>query len=228
MKKLYKVEHYGKNREDWLAHRGIGGSSVSAIFGKNPYMNALDIYCSAVNPSDEKKDKDTASTIYGKKAEELIARFFDNHLGDIYELRYPKSITQYRRKDKPFMTYTADAILIEKGTGRKGILEIKTHIVQSRADAENWRDGQIPENYTLQVFQGLAVLNDTDFVELCVELVFIDYDTGKWKASEIRHLHRERVDEAENISKVEEIETEFYKNHIEKQIPPNLKIKIEL
>ena len=61
MKKLYKVEHYGKDRQEWLKNRGFGGSSVSAIFGKNPYMNALDIYCSAFNKNDEKNEKQNAN-----------------------------------------------------------------------------------------------------------------------------------------------------------------------
>lgn len=227
MKKLYKVERYGKDKQLWISRRGIGGSSVSALFGKNPYMNALDIYCSAVNPSEEKKEKDTPSTLYGKQAEELVVRFFQNHMSK-YEVRYPKVITQYRRIDKPYMTYTADAILIEKDTGRKGIYEGKTHLVQSKADADSWRNGNIPENYTLQVFEGLAVINDAEFVELCVELVFIDYDTGEWKASEIRHLHLERANEQDNVNKVEKVVTDFYENHIVKMIPPNLEIKVEI
>lgn len=227
MKKLYKVEHYGKDRQGWLANRGFGGSSVSAIFGKNPYMNALDIYCSAVNKSDEKNEKHNASTLYGTQAEELIVRFFAIHLKK-YEVKYPKSITMYRRKDKHYLTYTADAILKEVETGRKGILEIKTHLVQSKADADEWRAGNIPQNYTLQVLQGMVVLNDVDFVELCVELIFIDYDTGEWKSSEIRHFHLEREQCVDMIKNVEEQETNFYEEHIVKQIPPNLEIKIEI
>ena len=227
MKRAYKVERYGKDRQEWLKNRGFGGSSVSAIFGKNPYMNALDIYCSAFAKKDEKEDKDTVSTKYGKDAEELIAKFFAIHLNK-YEVKYPKTITMYRRIKKPYLTYTADAILKEVATGRKGILEIKTHLVQSRADAEEWRAGNIPLNYTLQVLQGLVVINDADFIELCVELIFIDYDTGEWKASELRHLHLERNDYQKQVEAVEEQETLFHKEHIEKQIPPDLSITVEL
>lgn len=227
MKRLYKVEYYGKDRQEWLKHRGFGGSSVSAIFGKNPYMNALDIYCSAVNKNDEKNEKQNASTIYGTQAEELIAKFFALHLKK-YEVKYPKSITMYRRKDKPYLTYTADAILKELATGRKGILEIKTHLVQSKADADEWRQGNIPLNYTLQVLQGLVVLNDVDFIELVVELVFVNYDTGEWVSSELRHLHLERKQWQHKVVEVEEQETDFYIEHIEKEIPPDLEIKVEL
>jgi len=227
MKKLYKVEYYGKDRQEWLKHRGFGGSSVSAIFGKNPYMNKLDIYCSSVNKSEEKKEKHTASTQYGVEAEELVAKFFAIHLKK-YEVSYPQEITMYRRVDKPFMTYTADGILKEVETGRKGILEIKTHLVQSKADADEWRAGNIPLNYTLQVLQGLAVINDAKFVEVCVELVFINYDTGEWQSSEIRHVKLERTKCRKQIKDVENEETKFYENHIKNMIPPNLEIKVEI
>lgn len=226
MKKLYIVEHYHKDKQEWLKHRGFGGSSVSALFGKNKYKNALDIYCAAMNPTEEKQDKQTASTIYGSKAERPVAELFALHHPE-YKLIYPKGITMYRRKDKPFMTYTADAILVELETGRKGIYEGKTRLVQSRADAEEWRNGNPPEQYVLQVLQGLAVLNDFDFVELNVELIFINYDTGKYSHSEIfsKRLERENVKEA--IETIEQVETEFEENNIQQQIPPDLKIEIE-
>lgn len=226
-KPLYKVEHYGKDKQEWLKHRGFGGSSVSALFGKNKYLNELDIYCSAVNPSDEKHDNQTSSTIHGKKAEKPICDIFALHHEE-YEVIYPKDITMYRRIRKPFMTYTADALLIEKATHRKGIYEGKTRVIQNKQEADEWRDGILPEQYVIQVLQGLAVLNDYDFIELCVELIFVDYDTGKWKCSEIRSFHLEREQCKNAIKKVEKVQTDFHHNHIVKRIPPDLKIEIEI
>ena len=225
MKKLYTVEHYGKDRQGWLAHRGFGGSSVSALFGKNKYQNALDIWCSAMNPSDEKNEKQTSSTLYGSRAEKPICDIFALHHEE-YEVKYPKSIQMMRRTDKHYLTYTPDALLIEKATGRKGIYEGKTRIVQNKAETEEWRNGILPEQYVLQVLQGLVVLNDYDFVELCVELIFVNYDTGKYASSEIRSFHLERKDVLEAIKKVEQVETDFYEKHIVNKIPPDLKIEI--
>jgi len=227
MKKLYKVERYA-NKDDWLSARGIGGSSVSALFGKSKYKNALDIYCSAINPSDEpKNDKQTVSTEYGHSAEKPVCDIFALHHKE-YEVKYPKTITLYRRKDKPYLTYTADAILKEIATGRKGIYEGKTRIVQSKAEADEWRAGILPEMYVLQVVDSLVVINDAEFVELCVELIFIDYETGKWKSSEIRSFHLERNDCLKAIEIVEQRQTDFYENNIKKQIPPDVEIEIEL
>ena len=227
MKKLYKVEHYGRDKQGWLKQRGYGGSSVSALFGKNKYKNVLDIYCSAVAPKDEIEDKQTANTIYGQKAEKPVAELWSlNH--PKYKLIYPKTITMYRRIDKPYMTYTADALLEEIATGRKGIYEGKTRVVQSKAEPDEWRAGILPEQYVLQVLQGFAVKNDTDFIVLCVELKFIDYDTGEYASSEIRSYVLERKDCLEAIQKVEDKQTEFEENHIIPRIPPNLEIEIKL
>ena len=227
MKKLYTVEHYKKDKQEWLKHRGFGGSGVSALFGKNKYKNALDLWCASVNPTEEKKDSQTANTIYGSNAEKPIAELFALHHPE-YELKYPKDITMYRRKDKPYMTYTADALLIELATGRKGIYEGKTRVVQSKKETDEWRSGILPEQYVLQVLQGLAVLNDFDFIELCVELIFVNYDTGKYASSEIRSFHLERENVIDAIQRVEQVQTDFEENNIKLGIPPNLEIEIEI
>lgn len=227
MKKLYKVEKYS-TKEAWLSARGIGGSGVSALFGKNKYKNALDIYCSAINPSDEpKNDKQTSSTEYGHNAEKPVCDIFALHHTE-YKVKYPKGIQMMRRIDKPYITYTPDALLTEIETGRKGIYEGKTRLVQSKAEADEWRAGILPEQYVLQVLDGMVVINDAEFIELCVELIFIDYDTGKWKSSEIRSFHLERKEVEKAIELVEQKQTDFYENHILKQIPPNLEIEVEI
>ena len=226
MKKLYKIEHYGKDKQDWLKHRGYGGSSVSALFGKNKYKNSLDIYCAAINPTEEKQSKETSSTIYGHSAEKPIAEIFALHHPE-YQLIYPEDIVMYRRIDKPFMTYTPDAELIELETGRKGIYEGKTRVVQGKQEADEWRAGILPEMYVLQVLQGFAVKNDAKFIDLCVELIFIDYDTGKWASSEIRSFHLERKKCKKGIRAVEEVQTDFELNHIQSRIPPDVEIEIE-
>lgn len=227
MKKLYKVEHYKKDRKDWLKNRGFGGSGVSALFGKNKYKNALDIWCSAVNPKDDIEDKQTANTEYGHKAEKPICDIFALHHPE-YKVIYPKDIVMFRRKDKPYMTYTPDALLIEIATGRNGIYEGKTRVVQSKAEADEWRSGILPEQYVLQVLQGLAVKNDADFIELNVELQFINYDTGKYASSEIRSFHLERTQCLNAISKVEERQTDFHEYNIKQMIPPDLVIEVDL
>lgn len=228
MKKLYKIENYGKDRQEWLKNRGFGGSSISALFGKSKYMNALDIFCSAINPIvDEKNDKDTTSTIYGKKAESLIAQLFALNFGSKYKVSYPKTIKMARRIDKPYMTYTADGLLREIVVDkRKGGLEIKTHLVLNKKDAEEWKSGNLPQNYVLQLLQGFAVMNDLQFFELYAILNYPNYSEKVNYKSELLHFHIEREDVLEEIKVVEERQTDFQENNIEKRIPPNVEIKV--
>jgi len=228
MKKLYKIENYGSNRELWKSKRGFGGSSISALFGKSKYMNALDIFCSAIAPkTDEKNDKDTVSTLYGKNAESLIAKIFALNFGGKYKVSYPKTIKMARRIDKPYMTYTPDGLLKEVvENGRKGGLEIKTHLVANKQDAEEWKSGNLPENYVLQVLQGLAVMNDLQFFELYALLNYPNYSDKTNYKSELLHFHIEREDVEEEIEIVEDRQTDFQENNIEKRIPPNVEIKV--
>ena len=228
MKKLYKVESYGRNRQEWLKNRGFGGSSISALFGKSKYMNSLDIFCSAINPIvDEKNDKDTTSTLYGKKAESLIAHLFALNFASKYKVSYPKTIKMARRIDKPYMTYTPDGLLKEiVENGRKGGLEIKSHLVANKKDAEEWKSGNLPQNYVLQVLQGLAVMNDLQFFELYAILNYPNYSDKTNYKSELLHFHIERKDVEEEIAIVEDRQTDFQTNNIEKRIPPNVEIKV--
>ena len=228
MKKLYKIENYGKDRQEWLKNRGFGGSSISALFGKNKYMNALDIFCSAINPIvDEKSDKDTTSTIYGKKAESLIAQLFALNFGSKYKVSYPKTIKMARRIDKPYMTYTADGLLREIVVGkRKGGLEIKTHLVLNKKDAEEWKSGNLPQNYVLQLLQGFAVMNDLQFFELYAILNYPNYSEKVNYKSELLHFHIEREDVLEEIKIVEDRQTDFQEINIKTRTPPNVEIKV--
>lgn len=224
MRTNFKIEHYGRDKKKWLKNRGYGGSSISALFGCNPYMTMLDIYCSAVNKNNQKKDKQTKSTQYGKNVEQLMANLFALNYPQ-YKVEYPKDIVMYRRIDKPFMTYTPDGLLVEKETNRKGILEIKSHTIANKEDANEWANGKLPQNYYLQVLQGLAVITNREFVELYAILNFLDYDNGTIHHSEIRHYHLERNDRLGDIALVEKVQTDFEINHIQKRVPPDIEIK---
>ena len=227
MKKLYKIEHYGKNRQDWLKNRGFGGSSISALFGKSKYQNKLDIFCSSINPSAEKNDKDTISTQYGKNVESLLAQFFALNFGSKYKVSYSKTIRMARRIDKPYMTYTPDGLLKEINVGgRKGGLEIKSHLVANKKDAEEWKSGNIPQSYVLQVLQGFAVMNDLQFFEIYAVLNYPNYQEKTNYKSELLHFHLEREDVVDAIEEVEATQTDFQVNNIEKMIPPNADIKV--
>ena len=226
MKKNYTIEKYSKDdRQTWLANRGFGGSSVSALLGKNKYQTALDIYCSAVNPSEHKNETVTANTIYGRNAEPILAKLFALNYPQ-FKITYPRKIEMARRKDKPYITYTYDGLLEEVATNRPGFVEFKTHEIQDSADEMAWIRGELPEQYYIQVLQGFVTMNDKEFCELFAILNKINYDTGAIMYSRLCHFHLERKDVEADINLVEETETNFQINHIDKLIPPNIHIDL--
>lgn len=225
--KNYTKETF-KGREEWLKARGFGGSSASAILGKNPYMTTLELYKAIVMPSKHPLVKGNESMAYGTKCEPLIRKLFAYDHQEQYRVHSPKNNEMYRRIDKPYMTATLDGLLYEKKTKRKGILEIKTHDVRNRKDEDVWKD-HIPENYYIQVLHYLLVMNDCDFVVLTAKLRFFDYFNANGKKllkSEIRYYYIDRNDEhiQKDLAFLEKKETEFWENNVQKKIMPSLKI----
>lgn len=230
MEQNYNIEHYDRKRPElWLNARkkAFGGSSISALLDCNPYLSKLDIYCSAVNPSEEEvaEQKGDKSTEYGHNVEPLMAKFFKLNFPQ-YKLFYPKDIIMFRRKDKPYMCYTPDGTIIEKGTKRKGIWECKSHQIRNREDYEEWVNNKLPKRYYCQGLQGLAVGNDFDFVVYYAILNFLNFETGSYDHSEIRAYRFERESRKDDIVIIENVETDFYENHIVKHIPPDIDIDL--
>lgn len=218
---MYKREIF-KTKEEWLAARGLGGSSASAILDKNPYMSKLELFKAIVYPSKHKLDWSNDSMAYGTKCEEIIRKLFKYDFPQ-YRVHSPKDREMYRRTDKPYMTATLDGIIREKKTGRKGVLEIKTHDIRNRADEENWSN-HIPENYYIQVLHYLLVMKDFDFAIIVGKLRFYDYFSPSGKKllkTEIRYQYIERSEVFKDLEYLEKKETEFWEeNVLKKKIPP--------
>lgn len=227
-KKTYTSETF-KTREEWLASRGIGGSSASAIAGMNPWKTALELYQELVFQNAPKKEQNSPILQYGHDCEVLIRKQLALDLADTHTVKGPKGYTMYRSTKHPYMTATIDGMLREKtGEKRKGILEIKTHEVRRQRDLTDWENG-IPSNYLIQVLHYLLVLNDFDFVKVVAKLNFFDYDRESKKAeltkTEYRYYHIEREDVKAELEWLERIETEFYEENVKKGIPPQAEIK---
>lgn len=224
----YTKETYS-SKEEWLKARAFGGSSASAIMGVNPYMSKLELYRAVVMPSNHPIVKENESMYYGTKCEPLIRKLFAYDHKDKYLVHTPKNYEMYRRKDKPYMTATLDGILREKGTGKKGVLEIKTHDIRNREDERNW-SAHIPQNYYVQVLHYMLVMSDFEFAVLTAKLKFYDFfdpDGKKLLKTEIRYFYIDRKDEQvqKDLALLERKETEFWEHNIQKKIMPSIKLK---
>lgn len=227
--KIYRKETF-KTRSEWLSARGIGGSSASAILGVNPWQTPLGLYNSIVfsKEGEREEEKRTPALDYGSGAEGLIRRIHaldGQNLGQWRVIGPGRLHAMYRRKDKPWMTATIDGTVVEPD-GRKGVLEIKTHDIRGREDRESWESNQLPQNYYVQVLHYLAVLNDYQFAVLVAKLRYFDYSSGERRLdrTEIRYYRIERLDKQAEIDLLEEKETSFWEENVQKRVPPKVLI----
>ena len=165
-----------KTREEWLQNRVIGGSSASAIVGKNPYKSKFDLYTDLTTKRKIGDSVQNQAMEYGHNLEPLIRKAFAYDHPQ-YIVKTPKNNEMYCRLDKPWMTATLDGQLIHKISKKKFILEIKTH------DIRNKKDDEMSLNINNDIYRLLKVLNEIeDFKRL---LIFTDYNNDSNK-DEIR------------------------------------------
>lgn len=209
--------------------RVIGGSSASAIVGKNPYKSKFDIYTDLTSHRKLNEKPTNEAMEFGNHLEPLIRKAFAfDH--PQYIVKAPKGHEMFARYDKLWMTATLDGHLIHKISKKKLILEIKTHDIRNRKDDEEWQV-TIPVNYFIQVIHYLNVMNDYEGVILVARLRFFDYyheDGKKLLRTETRYYYIDRKDEEvqKQMIALENAETKFWEENVTKHIPPAMKVII--
>ncbi|KAF0092204.1 MAG: putative phage-type endonuclease [Fusobacteria bacterium] len=203
------------NEKDWLQERlkGIGGSEASAIIGKNPYMSNQVLWELKVGLKEHEDIGNKPCVQYGKEAEAPLR--------ELFKLDFPKYEVQYKdfdliRHDKhQFILATLDGRLIEKETGRIGILEIKTTEILRSMQKEKWNQG-IPDNYYIQVLWQLLATG-YDFAVLKAQL---KYQYSGEVRTESKHYFIERSEVQEDIDYLEEVGIKFWEHVENKNRPP--------
>lgn len=183
-----------KSREEWLEKRTsyVGGSEAAALVGKNPYMSNIDLWQIKTGQQAKADIDDKEYVIYGRNAEE--------HLRALFTLDYPQYEVKYVDNNMwlndryPFAHASLDGWLIEKETGRKGILEIKTTNILQSMQKEKW-DHRIPDNYYCQCLWYMGV-TEFDFAILKAQLKY-DYAGDVFLTT--KHYHMDRAEVQEDI-----------------------------
>ena len=183
-----------KSREEWLEKRTsyVGGSEAAALVGKNPYMNNIDLWQMKTGQQVKPEIDDKDYVIYGHNAEE--------HLRALFALDYPQYEVKYVDNNMwlndryPFAHASLDGWLIERETGRKGILEIKTTNILQSMQKEKW-DHRIPDNYYCQCLWYMGV-TEFDFAILKAQLKY-DYAGDVFLTT--KHYHMDRAEVQEDI-----------------------------
>lgn len=211
------------NEAEWHEARskGIGGSEAAAIIGISPWCTNQELWRRKTGRSQAPDISNLDAVKYGHDAEPLIRQLFALDYADTYEVEYGGAFDVVRHPDYPFIFSTLDGRLIEKATGRKGVLEVKTtSIVRSMQKEKWWKDGQpcIPDQYYCQVLWQM-IASSFDFAVLHAQL---KYDYGEEIRSERRTYFIER---SEHLDSLEYLQTEgikFWTEYVEKDRQPPL------
>lgn len=207
-----------KTREEWLAERKtfIGGSEASAILGLNPYKSNIEVWQEKTGRIIPEDISHKPYVKYGIEAEQYLTALFALDYPQ-YNVKGNNDYTVYRHPKHLFIAGTLDGELVEKETGRKGVLEIKTTEILNSMHREKWND-RVPDNYYIQVLHYLLATG-WDFAVLKAQLKTV-YD-GTDVRLNTRHYHIERADVREDLNYLLEQEIRFWQ-YVEKDKKPPL------
>lgn len=206
------------NEEQWLKARlsGIGASEASAVVGCNPYVSNVDLWKLKTGRKTAPDISDKQCVQYGHSAEEYIRNLFALDYPK-YKVDYGGAFDMVCNPKHNFIFATLDGRLTEIGSGRKGILEIKTTEILRSMQREKWKD-RIPDNYFVQVLHQL-IATGFDFAVLHAQLKR-NYDGDV--ITERRSYFIERSEVKDNIDFLEEAEISFWNDYVMKDREPNL------
>lgn len=208
-----------QDRQSWLEQRnkGIGGSDASIIVGLNPYKNNVQLWEEKTGRAIADDISDKPYVQYGIQAENLLRALF--------QLDYPKYDVHNKEYDiiqhpeYPFLQASLDGHLIDKETGRRGVLEIKTTNILQSMQREKW-DNRIPDNYYIQCLHYLLVTG----YEFCILKAQLKTDWGGEVRLSTKHYTIERVDVEDDIQYLKQEEIKFWTEYVLKDKRPPLRL----
>lgn len=197
------------SREEWLAARGghIGASEAGAIMGMG-FMTRMDLWKLKTGRAKLKDLTDNAAVSYGNRAEDALRRLF--------MAKHPELTLEYRpfdfvyQSERPWLRATLDGELTDED-GDKGILEIKTATLLSKADWAKW-NGRVPDGYLCQIAHQMLATG-CKFAYLFAEL------TGSDGNSVIRTYLFLRDDMQDNMDYLLEEEEKFWSDVENDRVP---------
>ncbi len=148
-----------------------GASDAPPIMQKSPWVSNIQLWEEKTGRRAPKDLSDNPAVQRGIREEPIIRDAFAKEHPELKVISNPYDILYLKKY--PFITCTLDGELIEKKTGRKGVLEIKTGSYTSKKYLDVWRQDKIPEHYFPQVCQQLLVTG-WDFLIMRAKLFRVD------------------------------------------------------
>lgn len=194
------------SQEEWHRKRalGIGGSDAAAILGKNPYRNNVELWEIKTGIRQQEDISDKPYVKFGTLAEDPMREIFklDYPMFEVYHENWGNK----QNPDFPFIRGSFDGELVERTTGKRGILEIKTTNILQSMQKENWND-KVPENYFIQILHYFLVDPKMEYAILKARLRY-EYN-GEIRAT-IRHYLFLRSDYKQDLELLLEEEIKFW------------------
>ena len=209
------------DHEAWLQTRreGIGASDAGVLLGMSPYKTNVQLWEEKVGLRVPEDISDKPYVQYGHDAEPHLRALFALDHPEL-EVKYDSPYKIIRNDDHPFIQASPDGELVERSTGRKGGLEIKTTEIRSPTQWKEW-DGRIPETYYCQVlWQMLAI--GWEFVWLKAQIKW--YRNGELRLDTREYLI-ERAEVQDDLAITMEAGIDFWK-HVQEKKRPALKLPL--
>lgn len=208
-----------KDEEEWHRFRanGLGASEAAAVIGISPWCSNVELWRRKTGKSTAADISNNAAVAYGHNAEGPIRELFALDYPE-YEVQYGGAFDMVFHPEHQFLFATLDGRLIERNTGRLGILEIKTTDILRSMQKEKWwsQDGPcIPDQYFCQICHQLLVTG-FDFAILHAQLKFHYGDDIR---TERRTYHIERAEVMDDIEYLKGEEIKFWEKVIKNEEP---------
>jgi putative phage-type endonuclease len=187
---------------DWLKLRqkGIGGSDVPAILGFSKWKTPLQVYNEKVSESPVTIEQ-TPRMAAGKKLEATIAEWWAEEYG--FKIQNDNKVRIH--KDIPFLLGNIDRLILSTGHERgTGILECKN---TNGWAFKQWKDDGLPTDFYSQVQHYFNVLGHS------WGAVAVLVDGWDLKSIDIQP-------DREFIKLMTDRLISFWKDHVEKRLPP--------
>lgn len=203
-----------KAREEWVKsfRERLGASEIAIVCGAASYKTPVTLWEEKTGRKQPDDLSDNELVSYGTAAEEHLRALFALKHKNKYDVEY-HPLRVYYGENERFLTATLDGEIAEKETGRHGIYECKTALIQSKASAEEWENNRIPDKYYCQICQQLYVTG-FDFVILNAELRHPD------GSAEIKEYLIDRAEIEEDIKFVADAGVRFWVKVITDKAPP--------
>ena len=204
-----------KTHEEWLEtrKRGLGASDAGTIIGVNAWKTDVQLWEEKTGIREPEDISNKPQVKLGHDEEPLIRELFALE-NPQYEVRYESPYKMIANDKYSFIFATLDGELVERETGRLGILEIKTTEIMRSEQWNEW-DGRIPQTYYAQICHQLNATG-WDFAVLKARIRY--RKDGELRVAE-RQYAIEREEAREDMNYILQQEIEFWKRVQSKQRP---------